>query len=241
VLDGTNLGGIGIHESGTSGQHVTGVQVSGFDVSNFAQGIVLDWAADARIHRNYVHHNRRLPAPQVFTDSNGIVLHDTVGTEIRQNVVTENGMYGITLVRSAGNRIIGNRVEDNGAQFVMTFGAPGAVGITITGVGSHDNQVVQNHVLRNQGWGIRITRPTGLEPLSGNLVAQNRIHENQRSGIMVLGSAAGNLILQNDARGNNLSGLPPCYQCNLMEMMTAGPNVWERNLGTVNLTDACAP
>jgi hypothetical protein len=44
---------------------------------------------------------------------------------------------------------------------------------------------------------------------------------------------------RHDARWNNLSGLPPCYQCNLMEMSNAGGNTWERNPGTLNLTDAC--
>ena len=56
-----------------------------------------------------------------------------------------------------------------------------------------------------------------------------------------MNSAVGNYVLQNDARGNNLSGLPPCFSCNLVELFTPGPNVWARNLGTFNLTDACAP
>lgn len=33
---------------------------------------------------------------------------------------------------------------------------------------------------------------------------------------------------------------PPCYRCNLMKMSNVGANVWERNLGAFNLTDACA-
>jgi hypothetical protein len=33
-------------------------------------------------------------------------------------------------------------------------------------------------------------------------------------------AATGNFILQNDARGNNLSGLPPWYDCNLVELST---------------------
>jgi hypothetical protein len=73
------------------------------------------------------------------------------------------------------------------------------------------------------------------------VVAQNRIHESQRSGIAVMLAAAGNFILQNDARGNNLSGQAPCYQCNLNDLSSAGlgGNTWERNLGTFNLIDAC--
>ena len=56
---------------------------------------------------------------------------------------------------------------------------------------------------------------------------------------MIKVAAIDNLVLQNDARWNNISGLPPCYRCNLVDL-SIGTNVWEE-LGTFNLTDACAP
>ena len=60
------------------------------------------------------------------------------------------------------------------------------------------------------------------------------------SPIAIMAAAIDNFVLQNDARWNNISGLPPCYRCNLFDM-SVGSNIWERNLGTFNLTDACAP
>lgn len=53
-------------------------------------------------------------------------------------------------------------------------------------------------------------------------------------------AATGNFVLQNDARDNNLSGLPPGYRCNLVDLSIGG-NVWERNLGMFSLRDQCAP
>ena len=87
-----------------------------------------------------------------------------------------------------------------------------------------------------------MARPVGTTPITGNVVGQNRVHQNQRSGIAIMAAAAGNFVMENDARENNLSGLAPCYQCNLNDMSSAGigGNTWERNLGTFNLRDDCA-
>lgn len=86
---------------------------------------------------------------------------------------------------------------------------------------------------------MQLTRPNGTAPLTGNFAVQNRAHGNQRSGIALMGAAKGNSVLQSDARANNLSGLPPCVHCNLVDLSTGAgdPNVFERNLGTFNLTD----
>ena len=73
----------------------------------------------------------------------------------------------------------------------------------------------------------------------GGVVFFQALHENQRGGIALMDAVSGNTVEQNDARGNNLSGLAPCYRCNLVDLSVGG-NTWERNLGTFNLTDACA-
>jgi parallel beta-helix repeat protein len=107
---------------------------------------------------------------------------------------------------------------------------------------TNDNRIEENAVNDNNGWGMQLTRPNGTAPLTGNVIVQNRAHGNQRSGIALMGAAKGNSVLQNDARANNLSGLPPCVHCNLVDLSTGpgDPNVFERNLGTFNLTDpAC--
>jgi parallel beta-helix repeat protein len=238
VLDGTGVGGIGIHVLGSADEPVTGVEISGLVVRHFRQGIVLQRAVQSRVHRNEVHQIRLATSPPPPLDGRGIVLENTHFSVVSQNFSHNNGVSGITLwTGSTGNLVLGNRIHENGGDLAGF----GGVGIAVTGAGTRDNQLRQNEVLRNEGWGIRIVRPAGTDPVTGNVVAQNRAHENQRSGIAIMFSASGNFVLQNDARWNNLSGLPPCYDCNLVELFTPGPNVWERNLGTFNLRDHCAP
>jgi hypothetical protein len=118
---------------------------------------------------------------------------------------------------------------------------PNGHGILLTGAGTHDNRIEENEIVGNRGRGIMLARPTGTAPITGNLILQNRVHRNQRSGIAIMEAAIDNFVLQNDARWNNLSRLPPCYDCNRVELFTAGSNVWERNLGSLNLNDPCMP
>jgi parallel beta-helix repeat protein len=236
VLDGDGLGGFGIHVLGTPAVPVTGVEISGFEVTNYARGIVLDWATDARVHRNDVH-NILIPPGGGLTDGRGILLWYAHRNDVSQNLTGRNGRGGIMVVWGAGNIVRGNRVHGNGFEVADLEGS----GITITGEGAHNNQIRENEVLHNYGRGIVVSRPAGTNPIRGNVVAQNRSHHNMRSGIAIMGAAMDNFVLQNDARWNNLSGLAPCYDCNLVELNTPGPNVWERNLGTLNLTDPCMP
>lgn len=131
-----------------------------------------------------------------------------------------------------------NRVEDNGFQYADTVRI--GIGIGLTGNATNDNHIEENDLNNNNGWGIQLSRPAGTAPLTGNMVLQSRAHGNQRSGIAIMFAAKGNSVLQNDARDNNLSGLTPCVHCNLVDLSTGlgDPNVFERNLGTFNLTDS---
>jgi parallel beta-helix repeat protein len=241
ILDGTGLSGIGIHVLGTSaGAPVTEVEIANFEVRHFERGIIMQWATNARVYRNAVYENLDNTAPLVLGDAAGIELVASRFSDVSQNIVHHNGVVGIQIRDgSTQNTIRGNQVRANGAQ------APGldGRGIGVTGAATHDNRILENEVLDNYGRGIVIRRPAGTAPITGTLVAQNRVHGNHRSGIAIMFAATGNFVLQNDARWNNLSGLPPCYHCNLVELFTPMPwsNVWERNLGTLNLTDACMP
>jgi nitrous oxidase accessory protein NosD len=239
VLDGTGLSGIGILVRGTSvASPVSDVEVSGFEVRNFERGIIVQWAVNARVHRNEVHQNVDKTPPLLLGDAAGIELITTHLSEVSQNFVHDNGDGGIQLrVGSTQNTIRANRVHGNGTQRTTDLGA---AGILLTGLGTNDNRVLENEVIGNYGRGIMLTRPSGTAPITGNLVEQNRAHDNQRAGIAIMSAAIDNFVLQNDARWNNISGLPPCFRCNLFDM-SIGTNVWERNLGTFNLTDACAP
>jgi parallel beta-helix repeat protein len=237
VLDGTGLTGTGILVLGAStAEPITGVEVSGFEVRHFDRGIIVEFGADVRIHRNSVHHNVKIP-PLVLGDAAGIELRATRGSAVSNNLVFENGAGGIHLRSlSTDNMIRGNTVYQNGAQ----LGNLGGRGILLTGAGTNDNQILSNEVLNNYGRGIIITRPLNqaVAPITGTIVAQNRVHGNQRSGIAIMGAAAGNSVQQNDARGNALSGLAPCFNCDLVDLSIGG-NVWERNLGAFNVTDDC--
>jgi parallel beta-helix repeat protein len=235
VLDGTSLSGIGIHVLGASAAApVTGVEVSDFEVRNFERGIIVERATKARVSDNYVHDNVDKIAPAVLGDGTGIELVSTSASDVSDNVVRRNGLGGIQLrVGSIDNTIQHNRVDENGSQSSTLDG----VGIMVTGAGTNENRVQHNKIAANFGRGIMLSRPPGTVPLSGNLVAHNRVHRNLRAGIAIMFAATGNTVVHNDARENNLSGLPPCFHCNLFDLSIGG-NIWDKNLGTFNLTDA---
>ena len=198
----------------------------------------MQFAVDAVVHHNEVHQNVDKMPPLVLGDAAGIELITTHLSEVSENFVHDNGDGGIQLrVGNSQNNIRANRVYGNGTQRTADLGGRG---MTVTGADTNDNRILENEVVGNFGWGIELSRPLGTAPITGNLVAQNRSHDNQRSGIAIMFAAIDNSVLQNDARWNNISGLPPCYRCNLVDL-SIGTNVWERNLGTFNLIDACAP
>ncbi len=233
VLDGTGLTGNGIHVLGTVGAPVTGVEVAGFEVRNFERGIVVEQATYARIRRNEVHHNLDKVAPlNTLTDAVGIDLRTVRFSEVSQNFSHDNGVAGLQVrVGSTRNVIRANRLNDNGSQLTADWSGKG---ILLTGP-SNDNTVLENEVLRNSGWGIVITRPPG-QPLTGTFVAQNRLHDNARAGISLMGSAvSGNVILRNNATGNSVAGytLATCYPFDLFDQLPVD-NTWEGNKGTSN-------
>jgi Right handed beta helix region len=239
ILDGDSLIGIGISIKGASAAApVTGVEVSNFEVRNFERGIIAQFAANALVTHNYVHDNADKMAPAVLGDGAGIELVTTSSSDVSHNIVVRNGLGGIQLrVGSTNNAIHHNDVNENGWQSPTLDG----VGILDTGLGTNDNRVEYNVIDRNNGRGVLLSRPSGTVPITGNLVAHNQAHGNQRAGIAVMAAATANIIVFNDARDNNLSGLPPCYQCNLVDLSDTGGNTWDKNLGTFNGTDACMP
>ena len=238
VLDGTGLGGIGIFVHGSSAAAgITGVEVSGFEIRNFTDGLAVQFATGVQLHHNDLHDNLAPSGVPGLGVATGIDLRTTENSDVTENLVHHNGGDGIEVrLGSTGNTIKGNHVYENGTQFLIT---PDAAGILVTGAGTNANRIEENELLRNNGRGIMLTRPAGTVPITGNLVLQNRAHDNQRSGIAIMFAATENYVFQNDARDNNLSGLPPCVHCNLVELSTSG-NFFERNLGTFNGTDpAC--
>ena len=238
VIDGAGLTGVGIFIRGASAAApVSGVEVSHFEVTNFERGIIVQWASHVRLQHNDVHDNVDKTGTVVLGDGAGIELITTHFTDVSHNNVRNNSEGGIHLrVGSTQNTIHHNRVNENGTGRLIDLEGRG---IMVTGAGTHDNRIEHNEILGNYGRGVMISRPAGTAPVTGNVVAHNRLHANYRSGVSIMFAATGNFVLHNDARDNNLSGLAPCYQCNLFDMSIGG-NIWEKNRGTFNGTDACA-
>jgi hypothetical protein len=106
----------------------------------------------------------------------------------------------------------------------------GGRGVLVTGAGTNDNEMRSNK--SSELWtGISIARPAGTVPITGNLVLKNRVQENQRCGVYIMGAAQDNVVLKNDAMANNLSGLAPCLTFNLFDASPVD-NIWKKNRGT---------
>lgn len=232
VIDGAGLTGTGILALGTAAQPVADVEVSGFEVRGFQRGIVLQFTTGARISRNDVHDNNKSPgAPTALDQATGIDLVTALSSDVSENSVHNNGAAGIQLrVGSTDNVVQANRIFENGALLTTDMGGRG---VLVTGAGTDDNEIRSNEIHRNYGRGIVISRPAGTVPITGNLVLKNRAHENQRCGICIMGAAQNNMVLKNDATGNNLSGLAPCLTFNLFDEALVD-NIWRKNQGTSN-------
>jgi parallel beta-helix repeat protein len=234
VLDGTGIPnhGRGIHVNGTAAAPLTGVEITNFEVRNFDRGVSLFWTSGARVTHNYVHDNTDSTPPLVNGDTYGIGLVQVSASEFSHNVVSRNGWQGILIgVGSPGNTVHHNRVVENGTQIDVL--RQDGTGITVA---TSSNQIEHNEILANNGRGVLLN-------VNGTLIAHNRIHDNQRAGISIMGNATGNVVIHNDARENNPSGLGPCPPCNMIDLSTGrnGGNLWAFNHGTLNGTDACAP
>jgi parallel beta-helix repeat protein len=232
VIDGAGLTGSGIHVLGTAAQPVADVEVSGFEVRDFQRGIVVQLATGALILGNDVHDNIKWPgAAGALDQALGIDLVTANSSEVSENFVHNNGARGISIrVGSTNNVLRANRIYENGTLLKTDMSG---VGVMVTGAGTNDNEILANKILRNYGRGVMISRPAGTTPITGNLVAKNQMHENQRAGVCIMGSAINNYILKNNATDNNLSGLPPCLTFNLFDDLPVD-NIWDRNQGTSN-------
>ena len=245
VLDGAGLGGngIGIHVLGAATAPVAGVEVLNFEVRNYERGITLLWTTHARVSHNYVHDNVDQTAPAFTGDGFGIELTSASASDVSHNIISRNGFGGIRVGGTPGstdNTIHHNRVNENGTASSSV--ARNGQGILLTG-SSNNNDVQHNEILANNGRGVVMTRPLTETPISGILLAHNRLHGNQRAGVAIMGSATGNIVEYNDARDNNLAGIGPCWRCNLFDNSTGrnGENTFRQNHGTYGIPgDACA-
>ena len=226
TLDGTGLGGNGIHVLDTNG-----VVIIGFVVENFENGIVLQNVDDSKVHLNELRNN---VSPQDVgpMTRNGILLDNAHGNLITNNHTHDNGHNGITLLgASSNNTFRANRSVNNGTDVAEFLGG---CGLQTFGPNNDNNVIVANEFLGGdvQGWGILIGDDGES---SGNFIAQNRSHGQHRAGIAMVASASGNFIQQNNAQGNGLANTDPSFHFDLWdEDGAATDNTWKRNQGTSN-------
>ncbi len=216
VIDGTDLGGIGIHVLGTSG-----VRIQGFTVQGFEAGIVLEGASRSRVHRNISRSN--------FSDAttlrDGLQLVDSHLNVVTRNVFHGNGHNGITLkAASSRNLILGNTSNDNGVQVVANFGG---CGVQLIAADNDHNLIAGNQTLRN-GWGIQVGGGS-----DGNAIVHNQSHANARAGVVVLAPGMDNFVGQNKAEGNGLANVAPSGMFDLFDQDVLD-NTWRNNRGTFN-------
>ncbi|HEX4949080.1 MAG TPA: right-handed parallel beta-helix repeat-containing protein, partial [Blastocatellia bacterium] len=193
---------------------------------------VLQFTTGARLSCNDIHDNNKSPGPPTALDqATGIDLVTAQSSVVSENSVHHNGAAGIQLrVGSTDNVVQANKIFDNGALLTSTMEGRG---ILVTGAGTDDNEIRSNEILRNHGRGIVLSRPAGTVPITGNLVFKNRLRENWRCGVCIMGAAQNNIVLRNDAMGNNFSGLAPCLTFNLFDDAPID-NFWLKNQGASN-------
>ncbi len=229
ILSGTACGGaagvgFGIHVMG-----VSGVEISGFTIEGYESGIVLHNATQARIHLNEIRNNVYAGSASTFPfRAQGVVLIASSFNDITQNSIHDNGHLGIGFVNSSNSNLVrANRLTDNQAQ--QSTYANYACSIMLWGSTNSGNRIVENEVIGSLGSGIMVS--TGVQ--AGNLVAQNRVHGHPGPGIIVMSGASGNVIQQNDARGNGTDNWTDLWDFNATTV-----NVWQRNLGTCSAGNA---
>ena len=218
VLDGSDLGGIGIHVLGTDG-----VRISGFIVENFEAGIVLEVAEDSRI-RNI---ETRFNDSDTASLRDGLQLVDSHHNRIRNVYAHDNGHNGITLKSgSSNNDLKKNVTNDNGKNLAVGLNF-GGCGIQLISSGNDNNSIIKNEAFRN-GWGIQVGGGS-----NDNKVIRNESHENQRAGVVVLEPGSNNLIVRNDAEGNGTADVAPSGTFDLFDQGELN-NKWLNNQGSFN-------
>ena len=157
----------------------------------------------------------------------GLQLFRSDGNLIKGVFAHENGHNGITLAEGSSNNTLEENISnDNGRNpNIPTFGC----GIELRSDRNNNNSITENEILTN-GWGI-LVGIAGAPGSTGNIIEENEIHGNARTGIDVKAGSSGNFMIENDATGNAgfSDPLSPAFDLN-----DGGPfdNTWEDNAGT---------
>jgi hypothetical protein len=187
-------------------------------------GIALTDRKNVRIRNGHVDGNcgvgidvvggagNRFHGLHVDGDGVGMLFHRSDGNSVRNSTFAHNGLYGLGLIASNGNRVSEVSVVDNGAEIfccglVLDFGAS-------------DNIVRDSRIIGNRRHGIYMDFPT---------VARNRIEDNtvtKTVGGLGLGvHGPDNVIKGNLFARNGTSGLRVDGTRNMIEDNTSVQNV----------------
>jgi parallel beta-helix repeat protein len=115
-----------------------------------------------------------------LTGDSGIELNNVENCRVTSNIIVSNGIYGIYLISSNWNNVIGNSVSNN------------YYGMCVRS--SNNNYIYDNKVYSNNDEGIL------LDVSSGNNISCNAILGNTRDGICLVSSS------NNDIYSNNVTG-----------------------------------
>lgn len=113
---------------------------------------------------------------------------------ISDNIMSDNGLYGLLLSGSSSNIIFGNTIHSNQDD-----------GISII-YSSNSNKILNNQVYNNRGDGVSIKYSLN------NLVTDNQIHNNINSAGIVLYNSARNNIVRNNTISNQTYGICSKFQ-----------------------------
>jgi len=176
----------------------------------------------------------------------GVVLFRVDASTIRGNVFrandqglldagSDNTVVGNTVTRSSGssidigdggarNRIVGNRLSDNGDGITVAnahdtyisdnavtgtglFGAPDTGGFGLLLDGSGTTTVVRNTITGGRGPAVFVTSLDSPEPSVGNVVSRNRVSSRGTDALVVDHGAGGTLVDRNRAFGSAGDGI----------------------------------
>lgn len=219
ILDGSCLDRL---DAGIHLMNSTNVEIMGFIIQHFEYGLQVMSSTQSRFLLNEVRFNTTVPRTGVAAKSRGvaILLKGSSANTVIQNSLHDNGRNGVVVDGGSGNTIQSNRLADNNLE-------NGGCNLMLTG-GTSSNSVVENEITGTYGVGVMIG-PGGV--VSGNHVAQNRIHGFAGPGIIAMATATGNVIEQNNARDNGLTFVSP-QDVDLFDVSQPVDNTWRRNLGT---------
>ena len=218
------------------------VEITGFTIRNYERGVLVDSAYDFKFHHNVVRNNVSKDPPPIsagVTKSDGVILTNVQNSIVSDNFIHDNGSIGLSVGGgSGGNRVFGNRLDDNGTQQGLPGSGYSGGGIVTGGRNNTRNEIVDNDVSGGY-WGIRI----GSSPDSANIVRNNRVQGTYRAGISVWGQH--NIIEDNVVSGSGSLRMPPSCGLDLMDLRELD-NTWRNNVGTFGNTgpnpfddDAC--